>query len=565
MRSLDKKLQDSPEFAVLNSSIAADSDFSLDSHVVNQQDEQGISKTLAKIAGEGYGIFSEKADYAIRKISGPVSHLKTAAAMTLSSMAAVAFITAACSFPNNTPVQAPTSAPSIPTRTQTPAYTPTFSPVPTATSAPTSTPYPTPTATSAPTSTPYPTPTATSAPTSTPYPTPTATSAPTPTPSLDRILQGYSPLLIEAISKLPPEFDFARDGLSSEEKQVLEWADSRIFENPAFLSSKYGPKSWPSEVKLASVQAIPLLMQNIDIQKKSDGKHVIDWEAEVDTDGVAVRKLREISWEIEPRLDKLLDDLNVYKGVCIPSCYGEDNYDTREKHFYEHNPIVNDPRHVHREMLKTFAYFAKADGEGILIRSFMENNSKDLELLYKRDVPLRYKAAGPSFGWRNSTFVSRAWLPNGTFKTLPTRAYEIVGDAESEMEAAERVFEYLNTETEGFRANKGRDFHDSLAELYNYYSQSPYTPEAAHILRVGRVSGSYATGAATALFRSLGLKAEQFISPGEKKIVGSVEIDGKTHYYQGTDYLNSEMPTCAIFTPSLNVIENKDYDLKCEQ
>ena len=48
-------------------------------------------------------------------------------------------------------------------------------------------------------------------------------------------------------------------------------------------------------MKLASVQAIPLLMLAIDIEKKADGKHVISWEL----DG----------------LDRILDELGIYEGV----------------------------------------------------------------------------------------------------------------------------------------------------------------------------------------------------------------------------------------------------------
>ena len=40
--------------------------------------------------------------------------------------------------------------------------------------------------------------------------------------------------------------DFVRDGLNAEEKNVLDWADSRLFSNPAFLASKWGPDKWPS-------------------------------------------------------------------------------------------------------------------------------------------------------------------------------------------------------------------------------------------------------------------------------------------------------------------------------
>ena len=79
--------------------------------------------------------------------------------------------------------------------------------------------------------------------------------------------------------------------------EILDWADSRLFGNPSFLASRSGPDNWPSEVKLAPVQAVSLLMQAIDIQKKPDGKHVIDWEAD--------------------SLDRILDELGIYEGVCI--------------------------------------------------------------------------------------------------------------------------------------------------------------------------------------------------------------------------------------------------------
>ena len=41
--------------------------------------------------------------------------------------------------------------------------------------------------------------------------------------------------------------DFVRDGLNAEEKNILDWADSRLFSNPAFLASKWGPDNWPSD------------------------------------------------------------------------------------------------------------------------------------------------------------------------------------------------------------------------------------------------------------------------------------------------------------------------------
>ena len=269
------------------------------------------------------------------------------------------------------PTPAPTGTPtSSPTATETP------SPVPMATEPPTAAPTPVPRATDTavptatatntpvPTATQTPVPTPTSLPTSTPTPAPTATNTPVPTPSVDPALAGYSPLLVEAVSSYPAGLDFVGDGLSPDEKNILDWADSRLFSNPNFLASIYGPDNWPSDVKLASVQAVPLLMLAIDVQKKPDGKHVINWEVD--------------------SLDRILDELGIYEGVSL-SRDGK-AYDTMDKVDDNYDPIVDDPGHVHRGMLETFAYLAKADGEGILIRSFMQNDADDFELLYKRDL-----------------------------------------------------------------------------------------------------------------------------------------------------------------------------------
>ena len=138
-----------------------------------------------------------------------------------------------------------------------------------------------------------------------------------PTPSVDPALASYSPLLVEAVSSYPAGLDFVGDGLSPDEKNILDWADSRLFTNPNFLASKYGPDNWPSDVKLASVQAVPLLMLAIDIQKKSDGKHVISWEMD--------------------SLDRTLDELGIYEGVCT-SCYGKD--DSLVKTRFEEVPAI---------------------------------------------------------------------------------------------------------------------------------------------------------------------------------------------------------------------------------
>ena len=128
-------------------------------------------------------------------------------------------------------------------------------------------------------------------------------------------------------------------------------------------------------------------------------------------------------------MDRVLDDLEIYEGVCV-SCYGKDAYSTVAETVENHYPIVSDRRHVHREMLKTFAYLALADGEGILVRSFMENDAEDFDLLYQRDASAAYNVGSitdTEFGWRNLSFMSLHKRHDGAVESFPTLVYGIIG------------------------------------------------------------------------------------------------------------------------------------------
>ena len=127
--------------------------------------------------------------------------------------------------PTVTPVPTPT-AELVPTATPRPAAIPTRVPTPT----------PEPTATAAPTSTPTPTATRSPTPTPTAMPSPTPTPTPKPAPVTDPGLEGYAPLLKEAVTGM----DFVRDGLTTEEKNVLDWADNRLFSNPRLPGEQVG-------------------------------------------------------------------------------------------------------------------------------------------------------------------------------------------------------------------------------------------------------------------------------------------------------------------------------------
>ena len=483
-------------------------------------------------------------------VKGPAS------APTVTPVMAVAVEVAPAHSPTPTPTQAPTPAPAsthtprpapVPTDTPTssPTATPTLVPVATDTAVPTATHTATATNTPVPTATETPVPTATSLPTSTPTPAPTPTNTPVPTPTVDPALAGYSPLLVEAVSSYPAGLDFIGDGLSPDEKNTLDWADSRLFTNPNFLASKYGPDNWPSDVKLASVQAVPLLMLAIDIQKESDGKHVINWEVD--------------------SLDGILDELGVYEGVCT-SCYGK-SFDARDEVSDDYYRITDGPGHAHREMLKTFAYLASADGEGILIRGFMENDADDFELLYNRDPEAARRVGSvtdTAFGWRNLSFMSQVKLPDGTHKSFPTQVYEIVGDAGSEREAAERWFDNFNAVMSHFVGGV-----EDFADIYRPYSQTPYTPEPGYVLSVGLAGSPSSTGTTVSALRSLGLKAEQFLSPEKGRRTGAVEIDGEWYYHNGNIPLHSDDYEMCVFFAPMQAVEdprllyghcgNKDY------
>ena len=449
--------------------------------------------------------------------------------------------------PTSAPISTPTTAPTVEatvmvatearvtsealaptgkTAVDLPAKTPA-----TSTTAPTSIPTPTPELTSTPT--PASQLPATPTPTAMPSPTATPTATPTQKPATDPALTGYAPLLKEAVA----EMDFVRDGLNAEEKNILGWADSRLFSNPAFQASKWGPDNWPSDVKTASVRAIPLLMLEIDIEKRSDGKHVITWGVD--------------------SLDRILDDLGIHEGVCV-SCYGKDNYASVDEVRKNQYPIVNDQKHVHREMLKTFAYFAEADGEGILMRSLMENDADDFEMLYRRVLPVERMFTDTSFGWQNQSFMSQIRLPDGTFESFPTTVYKAIGNAATQRESAERWFGHINRELVHFTGGTAE-----FANLFRPYSQTPYTPEPGYILLVGEAGSPSSTGLTVSAFRSIGLKAEQFLSPAKGRRTGAVEIDGEWFYHNGNWPLSQKIVPVCFFFATLDAVENRTYDPNC--
>ena len=373
-----------------------------------------------------------------------------------------------------------------------------------------------------------------------PTPTPTSTPRPISRPALPS-LAGYSPLLAQAASNLSAQYDFVGDGLSVNERRILDWADSRLFSNPAFLESGFGPDSWPMalrnyveearrqnisglgdpaadhEFRVASTQAVVLMMLAIEIEKKSNGKHIVSWEVY--------------------SLDRILDDVGIYEGMCV-HCYGKTGYDTLDGINENYLPLIVTAEHMHREKLKTLAYLAKADGEGILIRSFMENNPEDIDLLHKRALHKRsFTALGTaSFASENVSFMSQIRLPDGTLESYPTVAFQMAGHATTEREAVEGVYDYMRFKLKHFTGNT----EEGWLPLYQPYTVTPFSPEPGWILYVGEAGSGSASGLIAGTLRALGIKAQEMNERGGRfYITGSVEIDGETYYHDGNWFLGT--------------------------
>ena len=342
-------------------------------------------------------------------------------------------------------------------------------------------------------------------------------------------------MLAEAVSSYPAKYDFVSDGLSPAERKILDVVDSWLFNNPNFLQSEFSPDNWPSELRVKYAQAVTLMAKKIDIQKKSNGKH-------------------EISWEVDS-LDRILDDLDVYKDMCV-HCYGKTGYDTREGVRKNYIPLVIDKGHIDREKLKTLAYLVAADGEGILLRSFMENDPSEIDMLHKRKLDQRtFSASGAgSFAYENISFMSQIEMPDGTLVSYPTMAFGMVGNVKNEKQAVERVYDYMRKKLTHFTGG-----HDDFADIYSPYTTIPYAPQLGWIVEVGQAGSPSASAAITGVFRVLGLPAEQFQTPIKKRNAFSVEVDGVTYGGDGNSLLGTYLkskPIDCFFRP-IDEVENK--------
>ena len=346
------------------------------------------------------------------------------------------------------------------------------------------------------------------------------------------------------MSSYPAKYDFVSDGLSPAERKILDVVDSRLFNNPDFLQSEFSPDNWPSELRVNYAQAVTLMAKKIDIQKKSNGKH-------------------EISWKVDS-LDRILDDLGVYKDMCV-HCYGKTGYDTREGVRKNYIRIVIDKGHIDREKLKTLAYLVAADGEGILLRRFMENDPSEIDLLHKRKLDQRtFTAFGVgSFAYQNISFMSQIEMPDGTLVSYPTMSFGMVGNVKNEKQAVERVYDYMRKKLTHFTGNE-----ENFADIYRPYTSTPYSPPLGLVVEVGQAGSPSSSAAITGVFRVLGLPAEQFLTRRNIRRASSVKADGQTYYYNGNDFPGRKAaktaPVCVFFR-TLDQVEDHEYDRNCDK
>lgn len=112
--------------------------------------------------------------------------------------------------------------------------------------------------------------------------------------------------------------------------------------------------------------------------------------------------------------------------------------------------------------------------------------------------------------------------------------------------------------------------HDDFADIYRSYTSTPYAPQLGWVVHIGEAGSPSSAAVTTGAFRALGLKAEQFKTPQRIRNAGSVEADGETYYYDGNDFLGSDsvagwVRICMFMRTELDWVENRKYDLECDQ
>ena len=161
--------------------------------------------------------------------------------------------------------------------------------------------------------------------------------------------------------------------------------------------------------------------------------------------------------------------------------------------------------------------------------------------------------------------MSQIKLPDGTLVSLPTMAFGMVGNAGTEREAVERVFDHMREALTHFTGDT-----DVFVNIYRPHTVTPYSPELGWVLYVGEAGSPSSSALLTGTFRAVGLKAEQFTTPKNKVRAGSVEADEIVYYYDGNDFLGSDSlttPLCVYLSgrDNLKWIEDQKYDLGCDK
>ena len=202
-------------------------------------------------------------------------------------------------------------------------------------------------------------------------------------------------------------------------------------------------------------------MREMDTLKRSNGRRVVSWSK----DG----------------LDRILNDPGLYPGMCVHCC-GRTGHDTYEG-LGKSCGVILEEGDVHREMLKTFACFAKTDGEGILGRSLMEKSPLDFELLYKRRVDKIPTVSDVGFlAYEHLVHVSDRAAGRDA-GLVPDDGPRDGGDAQPEREAVERFYDYMREKL----VYVIRD-HDDLASLLRPYTVPSNSAELVWIVHVGQVT-----------------------------------------------------------------------------
>jgi len=360
----------------------------------------------------------------------------------------------------------------------------------------------------------------------------------------NRVLE-LSDLLAEGVFRMPDKYSVLDNGLDDKEITDLIIVDNRLLKNPNFLNSKRGPDNWPNEtvrnidgkvlsVEVATAQGMYNVVHSIEITHDSKGNAN---GANFDPDYFAT----------------MLNELGIYPGFHVWRLGAEyvDNVD-RIRNYY---PILNTPQHVHRDRIEKLSLLAALDAANLLVISFMENSSEEIEGLTSRDLGVKGGETFVAYSPLNISIVEVARNKDGSITMLDDeRQMNIVNISQFVLETYGRSNRTLqeNAALSFIGLTSDRFLHTLAVGNYRRgIDESPWTMAykgllgenvtqvgiipAPYVFKVETITSGSASTFLEAMFTAVGMQST-YVRDFRQNLM-QVEIDGTTYRARGNEVI----------------------------